>query len=461
MDLPYDRFSQSLAPPKGGAGDEHASRSPVAKDRDRIIHCGAFRRLQRKSQIVGTQSADFFRTRLTHTLECAQIGRALASRASNSALDGVVEAAADLPDLIEAAALAHDLGHPPFGHNGEVALTSLMRRHAGGQFEGNAQSFRICTFLEPKKFMADRSCGLDLTRTTLNAILKYPWTEDQASSGQTPDGKTKKFCIYDEAVDREVFAWIFETAQDQPARTIATDMLEAVDDIAYAAHDFEVWSRLVPLSELIDADTSVASALVKHLLKAKPALFGDEDAVGKELAEFFDQYQLADARWASKPFDRSRRSRAELKRLTAAMIGDFIEELTPDDRFVGLTDDAKRRLALLKGMAWVWMIENPEEESVRYGQRRLIEALFEAYWENPMMLPNRELWEGVLDQRPSAADAQASGVSLADTEPGDLAVWKSKARIICDHVAGMTDLYALHIRDQMFGGGSSGLLRLV
>src|SRR3954452_20408646 len=125
----YERFSWS-ASARPTARREHASRSPVAKDRDRIVHSGALRRLQRKSQIVGVQSNDFFRTRLTHTLECAQIGRAIAARSYRTrGLEQIVSRPEHLPDLIEAACLAHDLGHPPFGHNGEQALQEQMAKH--------------------------------------------------------------------------------------------------------------------------------------------------------------------------------------------------------------------------------------------------------------------------------------------------------------------------------------------
>jgi dGTP triphosphohydrolase len=136
----YQRY---YTPPGRGDTNEHGSRAPVAKDRDRIVHSGALRRLQRKSQIVGVQADDFFRTRLTHTYECAQIGRAIALRSTKSDWKSVVTKAGDLPDLVEAACLAHDLCHPPFGHNGERALQTMMERHARGLFEGNAQSFRV------------------------------------------------------------------------------------------------------------------------------------------------------------------------------------------------------------------------------------------------------------------------------------------------------------------------------
>jgi dGTPase len=171
------RIYQRFYVPPGPGPTEHKTRSPVAKDRDRIVHSGALRRLQRKSQIVGVQSDDFFRTRLTHTYECAQIGRGIALRSSKSDWKSVVQKFSDLPDLVEAACLAHDLGHPPFGHNGEQALQTMMARHAQGLFEGNAQSFRIVSNLELKYQDENRSYGLNLTRTTLKAILKYPWDE--------------------------------------------------------------------------------------------------------------------------------------------------------------------------------------------------------------------------------------------------------------------------------------------
>src|SRR5665213_3298403 len=285
---PYDRFTEFLTSTKRDQSHEHAGRSPVSKDRDRVIHCGAFRRLQRKSQIVGVQANDFFRTRLTHTVECAQIGRGIANRSLGSNLEGVVGEDAHLPDLIEAACLAHDLGHPPFGHNGERALQAMMYKHARRSFEGNAESFRIVTNLEPKYQEADRWCGLDLTRTTLQAILKYPWDENDERAKEK-----KKFCIYDEPEDQDVFAWLFDG--EEPKRTIATDILDAA---------------------------------------------------------------------------------------------------TPGDAFAEPTGDVQRKILLLKGMARVWMIESASQETLRFGQRRLVEDLFEGYWANTGML-QREAWARV------------------------------------------------------------------
>lgn len=447
---PYGRFSQTLG--KVPNTNEHDSRSPVAKDRDRIIHSGAFRRLQRKSQIVGVQSSDFFRTRLTHTLECSQIARGLAARCMKNANE-VVEDPAHFQDLMEAAALAHDLGHAPFGHNGEAALIEMMKCHGNGLFEGNAQSFRIVTSLEPKVLQDDVPCGLDLTRTTLRAIIKYPWTESEA-----PDLNTKKFCFYNTPEDIAVKDWLFAGAK--PKRTIATDLLEAADDIAYAAHDFEdgVWSGLIPLSRLLNKKDHVARGRLEARIGSKKTFA--KTSVSAALDELIADTGLDQQEWAALPFDRTRVSRAGLKNYTARLIEMFIEGVTSNDAFKPLeTGDAlDQRLALLKGMATVWMIERSAEATVRFGQRKLVEDLFEGYWAKPSMLPNQETWDAVTAKDPTDDDKNAS-----NAPPGmpfeDYQVWAAKARAICDHVAGMTDLYALHVHGEMYRGGGPGLFR--
>jgi dGTPase len=450
------RIYQRMYDPPGVGGAEHQSRSPVAKDRDRIVHSGALRRLQRKSQIVGVQSNDFFRTRLTHTYECAQIGRGIAKRARRSDWQTVVTRFDDLADLIEGACLAHDLGHPPFGHNGEQALQAMMKKHAQSLFEGNAQSFRIVSNLELKYENGTRSYGLNLTRTTLKAILKYPWDERSPAV----DAKHPKFCVYDDAEDRAAYEWLFK-GEPQPVdprdrRTLATDILEAADDIAYAAHDFEdgVWSGMIPLHLLISGDSGAIGALEKTVRERDSELFRNV-SVKKRVTELLKPIKTR--AWTQKPFDRARTSRGELKNFTAKLIGDLMDEVTAGDRFVPPDDETQRKLYVLTGMAWTWMIRSPQLATLQYGQRRLIESLFEGYWENPQMLPQREQWMKLYEEGPSDEDRMANPAATRD----DAVVWRGKARLICDHIAAMTDLYALHVHGEMFGGGVAPGLRLV
>ena len=287
-------------PPKSKA------RTPFERDRARVVHSSALRRLGAKTQVLGPGSDDFVRTRLTHSLEVAQVGREMGRALGCD------------PDVVDTACLAHDLGHPPFGHNGERALAEIMADHGG--FEGNAQTLRLLTRLEPKVFAADGTpVGLNLTRASLDAACKYPWTVDHP----VPDpGGRLKFGVYPE--DEDVFHWMRDGAPGR-VRCIEAEVMDLSDDIAYSVHDFEdaIVNRYLDPARL--ADNGEHQALLSAI----------QTWVGYDFAR--DELEDALYRLMRLPewiggFDGTRPALARLKNLTSDLIGRFARAATTATR---------------------------------------------------------------------------------------------------------------------------------
>jgi dGTPase len=295
---------------------KRAGRSDFERDRARVLHCAGLRRLSAKTQVVAAGSADFPRTRLTHSLECAQIGRELGE-----------EIGCD-PDLVDAACLAHDIGHSPFGHNGEAALNELAAPYGG--FEGNAQSLRLLTRLEPKVAGA----GLNLTRATLDATLKYPWFSagpggrpvltrgddppEPPAHGGTPPPRTPlapgKFGAY--AEDAEVFGWI---RQGAPAgrRCLEAQVMDWADDVAYSVHDLEDGFH----AGLITFENLKSPAERVLVSRTTATTYCDDGVSEAELTEILDELLALDM-WPDS-YDGGPATAAALKNLTSELIGRF------------------------------------------------------------------------------------------------------------------------------------------
>jgi dGTPase len=270
-------------------------RTAFERDRARVLHSAALRRLAAKTQ-VADPTHDFLRTRLTHSLECAQVGRELGRTLGCD------------PDLVETACLAHDLGHPPFGHNGELALDRVAQECGG--FEGNAQSLRILTRLEPKSFAPDgRSVGLNLTRAALDASMKYPWTK---ANGPKSRVNGPKYGVYRD--DLDVASWVRQGAPDGRL-CFEAQVMDWSDDVAYSVHDLEdaLVAGHVRLEQLADPVER------RTVCKVAAGLYGHTDL--GELEERF-AVLMAEPYWPDD-YDGTLRTLAGLKNLTSTLIGRF------------------------------------------------------------------------------------------------------------------------------------------
>ncbi|MGD7002852.1 deoxyguanosinetriphosphate triphosphohydrolase [Corynebacterium halotolerans] len=343
-------------------------RSAFSRDRARVLHSAALRRLADKTQVVGPRDGDTPRTRLTHSLEVAQISRGLGA---GLGLD---------PDLAELAGLCHDIGHPPYGHNGETALNQVAADCGG--FEGNAQTLRILTRLEPKIVSPEgESFGLNLTRAALDAACKYPRTKTN------PDGShNTKYGAYDE--DRELLEWLRAGHADQQP-SMEAQVMDWCDDIAYSVHDVEdgIVSGRVDLGVLWDLVELAALAE-----KGARAFGGDPteliDAAGglRDLAVVN----------AAADFDGSLRGYAGLKRMTSELVGRYVGATigatgrtagqTPEDggELLGrahgrlmVPEQALAEVTLLKTIAVLYVMDDPGHIARQDRQRDRIFRVFD------------------------------------------------------------------------------------
>nr|WP_188895194.1 deoxyguanosinetriphosphate triphosphohydrolase [Microbacterium saperdae] len=405
------------------AETHRSERNDFARDRARVLHSAALRRLAAKTQVLSPAStADFARNRLTHSLEVAQVGRELATAL------GVSE------DVVDTACLSHDLGHPPFGHNGERALNEWAE-HIGG-FEGNAQSLRILTRLEAKVLDADdRSVGLNLTRASLDATCKYPWTVD--SPVPDPGGRLK-FGVYPE--DEAVFRWMRQGAPGR-LRCIEAEIMDLSDDIGYSVHDFEdaIVNGYVDVSQL--SDPREHDALLGRIQQ-----WVGYDFTRDELADAL--YRLASQSMWLESFDRSRRDLARLKNLTSDLIGRFARASVSATReayagpalvrynaHVVVPRVIEVEIAVLKGIMGQAIVTIEARKGVYKEQRRVLKRLADVLWSTDA------LWSAGADVLEPAFAADFVDAT-SDAE---------RARVIVDQIASLTDQSAIDWHNRLVG----------
>ncbi|BDX06753.1 anti-phage deoxyguanosine triphosphatase [Planctobacterium marinum] len=411
-------------------------RTPFQRDKARILHSAAFRRLQSKTQVLGIGIGDFYRTRLTHSLEASQIGQGISAQLTLKYPDLMQELGLD-STLIEALCLAHDIGHPPFGHGGEVALNFMMHQHGG--FEGNGQTFRIVTRLEP--YTAEH--GMDLSRRTLLGLVKYPNTID-ALQGEYPREKIQDFrqvkagqwhppkgLFLDDIhalewllsplskTDRELFQQTLSTRpgahKKNRFKSFDCSIMELADDIAYSIHDLEdaivmgIVNQTTFEQELLGPIQAIKDAtwLNNHLPRLSPLLFSEhpherKNAIGALVNAFITSIEVC----ATDP--------------------GFEEPLLKYN--ATFPEQFERALSVFKTFVYQRVIRKSEIQQLEYKGQLVVMELFNAFSSDPeRLLPEntQKRWH----------KARERG---------------SEIRVIADYISGMTDEFASRMHGNLF-----------
>lgn len=412
-------------------------RDPYERDRTRVIHCPAFRRLQRKTQILGTDEGDFHRTRLTHSLEVASIGCSIARHFSLEHQQNELIGLLPSDDLMSVICLLHDVGHPPFGHGGEVALNYMMQHHGG--FEGNAQTLRLLTKVEASY----GAFGLDLTRRALLGLLKYPanWSNVVAPEQPTiTQSFNRSIRINDWLPPKAYFDceqpevdWLlsalsesdktlFQSLKVQPQAyehgktaycTFDCSIMNIADDIAYGVHDLEdaIHLRLINRTHL---DTPVFHELLEKAdFTSNSALFLDalfhtaldirKQAIGEMVNYFIAATNLI---------------------VTHELFENHLLKYN-----VVLRPEALSLLEYIKQCIYQYVIDSQEARTFEHGGQTVVQRLFEAISSNPV---------GLLDNK--------NRVLFHDAPNTDMAF-----RVVCDYIATMTDEYAYRMHERLYG----------
>lgn len=482
-------------------------RTPFQHDRDRILHASALRRLAGVTQVVNPLEGQVFHNRLTHSLKVAQIGRRIAENlirlaretsTSNKLTDAQAASLFEKfggldPEVVEAACLAHDLGHPPFGHTGERTLNRLVTRYNKDGYDGNAQSFRIVTRLavrHPKHF------GLNLTVATLWAILKYPWFRNQIN----PNSKAyHKWGIY--RTEEQIFGRLVKLSKKVKKKvklsekseladwiSLESAIMDWADDIAYAIHDLEDFYRvgLIPLPQLV-AEARLAKEMID---KSKADILKEEDNFTKEIDAFLHSFigfqqergliegeEVSEKKQEAKralmelldllPFEReyqgSRQEQALLRLVMSNMINRYVQNtyfnmnVDSGKECLSVDENLKLEVNLLKQLVFYYVIENRALQTQQYGEQQILEFLFDTYYkisgskdpQTHQILPKDfdELVEEESDQQGN------NGEKFSKDE--------LRARVVADVISRMTDAEAVFLYHRLSGSNLGSFLDIV
>ncbi|THF72865.1 deoxyguanosinetriphosphate triphosphohydrolase family protein [Cohnella fermenti] len=419
------------------SGDD---RDEYEKDYSRLIQSPAFRRLQGKSQVFGAGSGDYYRTRLTHSLEVSQIAREVARRLGKSCPFLARKLHPGLmidPEVVEVAALAHDLGHPPFGHKGEEVLNDLLQKEMGQKYEGNAQNFRILMFLEKR---AGSDSGLDLTAAALLGVNKYPYCLDEP--GRLKGVYRREW----EGIEYLRGLW----GMPEGCATLEAQLMDLCDDIAYSTHDLEDGIRAgkIPVGTDFSEDDRIVSHLMQEIVDDPGNKEMNWDGIDLKatvkvvLSQFVRQWEEI---YAENGRDTSR-TRREIKarwvRKFASQVG-IIDD--PDKGWKRVTfvregeEDLEllRTMEILKKLAWVTLIKDFRVQRLHKRSEVII----------------RRLWDSFKEYETGNLIIPPDWLESYELQRGK---WPWE-RMVADYIAGMTDAYAEKVYGEFFASRSGSI----
>lgn len=426
---------------KADSSTRRDQRNAFQKDRDRILYSDAFRRLQGVTQVVSADEGVVVHNRLTHSLKVAQIARRLAEYLSqpDQTSAKTLEAIGGLdPDVAESASLAHDLGHPPFGHVAEHKLQELTGQ---SHFEGNAQSFRIVTNLTPH---SESYRGLDLTRGTLNGILKYPRKRHEAFNTTH-----EKYGYYGES-ERRHFEFARHGMSDNE-KSAEAELMDFADDVTFAIHDTEDFYRagMIPLHNLFPNKSSEWFDLLRNI-----RIRWERSGRQAHLAKWDEHkdvlgFVLSLLNVSNSQYQGTTEQSIALRTASSGVISRVVqkgvrinESYQVGDRRVVVDEEIEMQLRMLKELVWVYVIDRPNLASQQHGHEKVIEVLYTHFY--------YALEKGIVrDLLPSFIDVVEQ--RDAANEPN--------ARLAADMVCTLTDRQALTLYRRLIGVAPGAVAR--
>ncbi len=464
--------------------DNEPYRKDARRDFARLIHCPAFRRLQGKTQLFPGYESDFFRNRLTHSLEVAQVAKSIATRINYKVRE--FEKNPISTDIVETAALAHDLGHPPFGHNGEKALDELMK--GSGGFEGNAQTLRILSKLEkketfgaqPRKKIAtsDQRVGLNLTARTLAAILKYDNKIPSTKDGRKMDGVHKGYYDLEAPVVEFIKHNVIRGDKNQTLKTIECQIMDIADDIAYSTYDLEDAFKagfLSPMQIISSGDdilNRVSAKVRESIIDEELKQIINEEYILRILINTFRDifpseeikeiiYQINNKQSIPMETDytvmsamissttnvsslETSKSGYLRTSLTSQLVGEFIRGIgaeyngdEPALSQITINPDVKIKIEILKHYTFETIINSPMLKVVEYKGKDIVKQIFCALDDGGSnLLP--EDYKRIYDNFSNSTE---------------------KKRTICDFIAGMTDRYAIEFWRRLYASSHESIFK--